>query len=80
MTILEERADDGRPLGKEESASRRPHCTAGAGAGRAVSGADGGKHPGDCSPVLLRPRSLLHVMGTFLTVVSASAVSGRDPW
>lgn len=86
MTTLEDRAAAGWPLGKEESTIRRPQSAAVAGAGGAVSGADGGKRPGDRGHVLPHALGLLPDRGTatfptvVLTVVSASGVSVRDPW
>jgi hypothetical protein len=85
MTTPEDRAADGRPLGKVEPTTRRPQSAAGAGAGGTVSGVYGGKRSGDRGRVLPHARGLLHDPATVtfptvvLTVVSASGVSVRDP-
>jgi hypothetical protein len=81
MTTPEDRAAAGRPLGKVESTTRRPQSAAGAGAGGFVSGAYGGKRPGDRSRVLPRPQGLLPDRGaaTFPIVVSTGVpASVRD--
>ena len=84
MTTPEDRAADGRPLGKVEPTTRRPQSAGGAGSGGSVSGAHGGERPCDRGRVLPRARGPLPDRATdpfptvVLTVVSASGVSVRD--
>jgi hypothetical protein len=86
MTTPEERAADGRPLGKVEPTTRRPQSAGGAESGRSVSGAHGGERPCVLADrVLPRARGPLPDRATdpfptvVLTVVSASRVSVGDP-